>query len=184
MVFIGCIFAFILRKLSVDEKLPEVEMAKNENWIKSNLPVQDKKATGSKVMIPLTQSYVQKVHHNRLKEIRMTNLSVEIVVYFFYIFLALLIAYGHRSPNAYIMGANINNMMVKNKFDKVDLSLNVFMCYNSMIIFLHFHIFEGLSKLRLLRLQDSFHHLSFIVPYLVLNMKINISVVLLRTTDN
>ena len=122
---IGCLFAFIFKKLSFDEELPEVELAKNENWVKSNLPLQSERQTAVKVMMPLTKSFIRKANKKKLKEARMTNIFIEIVVYFFYIFLGLLIAYGHRSPNAYLVSRNIENMIIRGKFDKVPCFVNI-----------------------------------------------------------
>ena len=133
---IGCVFAFILRKLSEDEKLPETELVKNTEWVKNHLPLQDKRATGSRIRVPLTESYVHRAHMNRLKQMQMTDVTLEIIVYFFYIFLALLIAYGHRSPNAYGMGINIKQMFVNDKFDAVRLQHSRFFSSYKYHIFL------------------------------------------------
>ena len=119
VVLLGCIIAFIFKTLWVDDKLPEVELAKSDEWIKSHLPVQDKSTTATKSMIPLSESYVRMMHLNRLEEMRLTNIAVEVVVYLFYIFLVLLIAYGHRSPNAYFMTKDIKDLMISRRFEEV-----------------------------------------------------------------
>ena len=67
----------------------------------------------------LTDSYVRKAEEEKLKQATLSEITVEIAVYFFYIFLALLIAYGHRSPNAFIMGNNIQSLFISKKFDQV-----------------------------------------------------------------
>lgn len=97
-----------------------MELAKDENWIKSNLPLQEKRVIEAETTIPLSQSYVRKAHRQRLKEIRIINLSLDVVLSLFSALFAMLIAYGHRSPNAYYLGAAIKNMMITNKFDKVN----------------------------------------------------------------
>ena len=122
VIVIGCIFAFILKKLSADGKILEVELAKNINWIQANLPLRRKPTAQSKanMKIRLTESFVEIAHKNRLEEMRMISLTVEICAYFMYMFLILLIAYGHRSPDAYLLGKNVNDMMIHKQFDQVN----------------------------------------------------------------
>jgi len=55
----------------------------------------------------------------RIYEAKMVDVVIEIVVYVFYLFLCLLITYGHRDPDAYAMTNNIENIFVTGKFDKV-----------------------------------------------------------------
>ena len=114
----------ILKKLNNEDVLPETELMKNNQWVKKHLPLQDNQMARSKTRIPLSASFVEKAHNERLNELKIKNLTLEIIVYFVYIFFALLIAYGHRSPGAYEMGASINSMMITNKFDKVLLFFN------------------------------------------------------------
>lgn len=75
--------------------------------------------TASNTRIHLTPSNVQKAHYDMLQETKLTDLTLEVITYFFYMFLALLIAYGHRSPDAYRMGSNIKSMVITDKFDQV-----------------------------------------------------------------
>ena len=101
--------------------IPEVELAKDDGWVQANLPLRQKLTSKSRanIKIPLTESLVQNAHKNRLEEMRMISLTVEICAYFMYVLLILLIAYGHRSPDAYLLGKNLNDMMVYKKFDQV-----------------------------------------------------------------
>ena len=92
---------------------------KDNQWVKKYLPLQENRKAMSKTRIPLSASFVEKAHNDRLKEMKIKNLTLEIVVYFVYVFFALLIAYGHRSPGAYEMGSSINSMIITNKFDQV-----------------------------------------------------------------
>ena len=124
VVVVGCIFALILKKLNNEATLPETELMKNNRWVKKNLPLQLNRGRTSKTRIPLSPSIVEKAHNDRLKEIQIRDLTLEIVVYFVYIFFALLIAYGHRSPGAYEMGSSIKSMIVTNKFDQVLLQFH------------------------------------------------------------
>eukprot|EP00794_Sanderia_malayensis_P003794 gene3794-4317_t len=119
VLVIGCVFALIIKKLTEDDKLPEIQLAKDDEWINNNLPLQDKNATSSRINIPLSSSYVEKAHNERLKQIRITDVLLETVIYFLYIFLALLIAYGHRAPYAYNMTDNLQQMIITDNFDMV-----------------------------------------------------------------
>ncbi len=118
---IGCVFGLIIKKIAEQNVLPEVFLAKDKEWVKTHLPLQERRCTSSNIHIPLTQSYVEKAHAERLKQMKMTDLSLEIVAYLFYIFLVLLIAYGHRAPDAFAMTNNLNTMIITNKFEKVML---------------------------------------------------------------
>ena len=122
MVIIGVIFALIIRKVTENFTLPETELAKDDDWVREHLPLQDKE-TQAKIRLPVTQSFVKNIRSLRLNELRMTGFTVEIIVYFFYILLALLMAYGHRAPNAYDMTNSLNKMIITNKFDKVTYCL-------------------------------------------------------------
>ena len=119
VLIIGCIFALILKKLNNEATLPETQLMKNNRWVKKNLPLQLNRKRTSKTRIPLSPSIVEKAHNDRLKEIQIRNLTLEIVLYFVYIFFGLLIAYGHRSPGAYEMGSSIKSMIITKKFDQV-----------------------------------------------------------------
>eukprot|EP00112_Aurelia_sp_Birch-Aquarium-sp1_P002284 Seg1249.12 transcript_id=Seg1249.12/GoldUCD/mRNA.D3Y31 product="Polycystic kidney disease protein 1-like 2" protein_id=Seg1249.12/GoldUCD/D3Y31 len=119
VIIIGCVFALILKKLSSDATLPETELMKRKKWVKKYLPLQNDRTATSKTRIPLSPSLVEKAHNERLQEIKIQNLTLEIIVYFVYIFFALLIAYGHRSSGAYEMGSSIKSMIVTKKFDQV-----------------------------------------------------------------
>ena len=109
--------------MSADGKILEAELAKDNDWIQANLPLRQKPTSQSKanIKIPLTESFVENAHKNRLEEMRMISLTVEICVYFMYMLLILLIAYGHRSPDAYLLGKNVNDMMIHKQFDQVNL---------------------------------------------------------------
>ena len=115
----GCVFALILKKLNNEATLPETELMKNNRWVKKNLPLQLNRKRTSKTRIPLSPSIVEKAHNDRLKEIQIRDLTFEIILYFVYIFFALLIAYGHRSAGGYDMGSSIKSMIVTKKFDQV-----------------------------------------------------------------
>ena len=53
MIVIGLIFAFILKRLSTDEKVLEVELANDNEWIKANLPLRNKQADESKTNVSI-----------------------------------------------------------------------------------------------------------------------------------
>lgn len=68
---------------------------------------------------PPSPSYIEMTRKKRIYEAKMVDVVIEIVVYVFYLFLCLLITYGHRDPDAYAMTNNIENIFVTGKFDKV-----------------------------------------------------------------
>ena len=73
--------------------------------------------------LPLTdvESFVENTHENQSEQMRIINLAVEIGAHFIYALLILLIAYGYRSPDAHLLGKNVNDMMIHKKFDQVNL---------------------------------------------------------------
>ena len=111
--------ALIYKKLTEEEALPEVELAKDDNWVRDHLPMQKKDTKKKTILVPPSSSYVEKERTRRLQEMKMADITLEIGVYFVYIILALLIAYGHRDPDAYKMTTNMENLFIKGKFDKV-----------------------------------------------------------------
>ena len=68
---------------------------------------------------PPSDSYIELTRKKRIYEAQMVDIVIEIVVYTFYLFLCLLITYGHRDPDAYRMTTNIENTFYNKKFDKV-----------------------------------------------------------------
>ena len=144
VVIIGCVFALVLKKLNNEATLPETQLMKNNRWVKKNLPLQLNRVSTSKTRIPLSPSIVEKAHNDRLKEIQIRDLTLEIVVYFVYIFFALLIAYGHRSPGAYEMGSSIKSMIVTNKFDQVLLLFHYHLLAITFLQCLYIGIFNSM----------------------------------------
>ena len=68
---------------------------------------------------PPSDSYIEMTRKKRIYEAQMVDIVIEIVVYSFYLFLCLLITYGHRDPDAYRMTINIENTFYNKKFDRV-----------------------------------------------------------------
>ena len=112
---------------------------KNNRWVKKNLPLQLNRVKTSKTRIPLSPSIVEKAHIDRLKEIQIRDLTLEIVLYFIYLFFALLIAYGHRSPGAYEMGSSIQSMIITKKFDQVLLLFVIVFRQGNQILAISLH---------------------------------------------
>ena len=125
MILIAALFALALKRFAeVDETLPETNLAKDNEWVQRNLPSQAKESSPN--YKPLSKELVKNAREKRLLELKMGDVTLEIIVYVMYILFALLIAYGHQHPDAYKATSNMETIFVKGKFDKVSLFL-VFM---------------------------------------------------------
>ena len=72
---------------------------------------------------PPSKSYIEMTRKKRIYEAKMIDIVIEIVSYLFYLFLCLLITYGHRDPDAYKMTQGIENIFYQNKFNQVTFSI-------------------------------------------------------------
>ena len=126
IILIASLITLIFRKLRDEYIIVEIDNFRN-------VDITEVATTGSVTMAttnqhgaeisrpePPSESYIEMTRNKRIYEAQMVDVVIEIVVYFFYLFLCLLIAYGHRDPDAYRMTANIENTFYNKKFDKVN----------------------------------------------------------------
>ena len=119
MVVFAAVITLIIRKLKDEYILTEIENFKNISWLNSTeqdiLPGETQIARPA----PPSKEYIEKMRKKRLYEAKMVDVVIEIAAYLLYLFLCLLISYGHRDPDAYAMTHNMEMLFINNKFDQV-----------------------------------------------------------------
>ena len=133
MVLIAAFFAYALKKFAVvDEPLPEVELAKNDEWALHNLPDQTVNSNNMKYQ-PMTAELLKNAREKKMLQLEMADVTLEIIIYLIYILIALLIAYGHRHPDAYKITSNIEAIFVRGKFDNVSFANHCYQSFNKQL---------------------------------------------------
>merc|ERR1719450_110697 len=104
VVMSAALFTLIMRKLSDDSIQAEIQECKNINYEErySKGKRQELTVRYADEIVP-SKKYIGRLKEKKLYESRMLSLIFEIIVYVVYIFLCLLIADGHRDPDAYLV---------------------------------------------------------------------------------
>lgn len=71
---------------------------------------------------PPDNDFLKSAREQRLKEVRMSEILKEIVTYFLFVLLLLMVAYGNRDPNAYLLRKNLHDIFVDVDQTGVDLA--------------------------------------------------------------
>ena len=112
-----------MRQLKDDYIQTEIANFRNLHWVPDSIPEENQSLLSTRDRpVPPTKSFMAKQRAKRLYEAKMVDVVIEIVAYLMYLFLCLLITYGHRDPDAYLMTKNVNDVFVKNKFDQVRMT--------------------------------------------------------------
>lgn len=119
----AAIVTIVVRKLNDDYILTEIENFRNVDWgdVEKDDNTEKTKLLESEIHRPKppSKSYIELTRKKRIYEAKMINVVIEIIAYLFYLFLCLLITYGHRDPDAYAMTKNIENIFYIDKFETV-----------------------------------------------------------------
>ena len=111
--------------------MTEIDNFKNIEWEQDEEIVKEDTKLLSEIQRPKppSKSYIEITRKKRIYEAKMVDVVIEIVAYLFYLFLCLLITYGHRDPDAYQMTDNIEKIFVTNKFDKVTRLCDIYVFF-------------------------------------------------------
>lgn len=71
---------------------------------------------------PPDENFLNTARAHRLKEVRMSEILKEIVTYFLFLMLLLLVAYGNRDPNTYLLRKTLHETFVDLDQLSVDLA--------------------------------------------------------------
>ena len=71
---------------------------------------------------PPDEDFLQAARAQRLKEVRMSEIIKEIVAYFLFLMLLMLVAYGNKDPNTYLLRKTLHETFVDLDQTGVDFS--------------------------------------------------------------
>ena len=71
---------------------------------------------------PPDDDFLKSAREQRLKEVRMSEILKEISAYFLFVFVLVVVAYGNRDPNAYLLSKNLRDIFVEVDDTGVDLA--------------------------------------------------------------
>lgn len=71
---------------------------------------------------PPDEDFLKAARAQRLKEVRMSEIIKEIVTYFLFVMLLLLVAYGNKDPNTYLLRKTLHETFVDLDQTGVDLA--------------------------------------------------------------
>ena len=119
---IAAVITALVRKLRDEYIEAEIINFKEEDWhINENLPKSVPNESNENRPKPPSAEFVSEARRRRLHEAKMIDVILEIVVYVCYLSLCLMIAYGHRDPDAYQTTHHVEKMFFVHKFEQVRL---------------------------------------------------------------
>ena len=120
VVIIAAVITAIIRKIRDEYIEAEILKFKDNDWhMDENLFKYVADETSVNRPKPPSAKFVAEARRKRLHEAKMIDVILEIVLYVCYLLLCLLIAYGHRDPDAYLATHHVEKMLYVNKFDQV-----------------------------------------------------------------
>ena len=117
VIGVAVFFALIIKRpQEEDDARITAELAQDEEWLKQSLAHPHKgTATGSpsaREYRPPDETMLRAARVVRFKERKMYSVIREILFYFLFVWIVLMIAYGHRDPYAHFMTGNLQDMFV------------------------------------------------------------------------
>ncbi|XP_032242532.2 polycystin-1 isoform X2 [Nematostella vectensis] len=109
------VFALVLKKPQGenDEKLNS-ELAKDRQWLEEHVGQRDKRrnaiSNDKPKYLPPDPSALQRARLQRFKERKMFEVIQEILFYALFVWVVLVVAYGHRDPNAHVMNQGLEDV--------------------------------------------------------------------------
>ena len=98
-----------------DEEIIDLSLAPDEEWLhqvtgqSTNTRMRNKRKDKYK---PLNLTLLERAKLERLKEIKMTVILKEIASYLFFLWILIVLSYGNRDPNAYLMKEMIQKTFI------------------------------------------------------------------------
>ena len=120
MIIVAAVLTAIIRKIRDEYVEAEILNFREEQWHRDErLPkyIADKNHTVRPK--PPSAEFVAEARRRRFHEAKMVDVILEIVVYSCYLCLCLLIAYGHRDPDAFRATHHVEQMFFYKHFEEV-----------------------------------------------------------------
>ncbi|XP_068694084.1 polycystin-1-like protein 2 [Montipora foliosa] len=124
VVLVSLLFALIIRKPLDSNEDPmekkELKETADGNETGDDIMADYEEDTGS--YGPPDDDFLKSAREQRLKEVRMSEILKEISAYFLFVFVLVVVAYGNRDPNAYLLSKNLRDIFVEVDDTGVDLA--------------------------------------------------------------